>query len=46
MAQDPETIARTVVDKVFDLLNGKELEERHIYVPGKLITKDNIPADQ
>ncbi len=46
MAQDPETIARTVVDKVFDLLNGKELEERHIYIPGNLITKDNIPADQ
>lgn len=46
MAQDPETIARTVVDKVFDLLNGKQLEERHIYIPGKLITKDNIPPEQ
>lgn len=46
MAQDPDTIARTVVDKVFDLLNGKQLEERHIYIPGILITKDNIPPEQ
>ncbi len=45
LAQDPNTIARTVVDKVFDLLNGKKLEQRHIYIPGILITKDNIPAE-
>ena len=45
LAQDPETIARTVVDKVFDLLNGKTLEDRHIYIPGILITQDNIPAE-
>ncbi len=45
LAQDPETIARTVVDRVFDLLNGKKLAERHIYIPGILITKDNIPAE-
>lgn len=45
MAQDPDTMARTCVDRVFDLLNGKELEERHIYIPGKLITKDNIPEE-
>ncbi len=45
LAQDPETIARTVVDKVFDLLNGKTLEERHIYIPGILVTKDNIPEE-
>ena len=44
LAQDPETIARTVVDKVFDILNGKTLEEKHIYIPGILITKDNIPS--
>jgi len=43
LAQDPETIARTVVDKVFDILNGKTLEEKHIYIPGILITQDNIP---
>lgn len=46
LAQDPETIARTVVDKVFDLLNGKTLEENHIYIPGILITQDNIPAQE
>ena len=43
MALDPETIARTAVDMVFDMLNGKEIPNRHVYVPGKLITKDNIP---
>ena len=45
MAQDPDSMARTCVDKVFDLLNGKKLEERHIYIPGMLITKDNIPEE-
>ena len=43
IAQDPDTIARTCVDNVFELLKGNEIPERHIYVPGKLITKDNIP---
>jgi ABC-type sugar transport system substrate-binding protein len=43
MAQDPDTMARTCVDKVFELLNGKTITEKHIYIPGKLITKDNIP---
>ena len=46
LAQDPETIARTVVDKVFDILNGKTLEEKHIYIPGILITQDNIPNEE
>ena len=44
LAQDPNTIARTVVDRIFDLLEGKKIEQRHIYIPGILITKDNIPA--
>lgn len=44
LAQDPDTMARTCVDKVFELLKGNKIEERHIYIPGKLITKDNIPA--
>ncbi|MBS3969077.1 MAG: sugar ABC transporter substrate-binding protein [Clostridia bacterium] len=43
MAQDPDTIARTVVDNVFELLKGNEIPERHIYIPGILVTKDNIP---
>jgi ABC-type sugar transport system substrate-binding protein len=46
LAQDPDTIARTVVDRVFDLLNGKKIEQRHIYIPGILITKDNIPSEK
>lgn len=43
MAQDPDTIARTVVDKVFELLKGNKLESKVFNIPGILITKDNIP---
>ncbi len=43
LAQDPDTMARTCVDKVFELLKGNSIPERHIYIPGILITKDNIP---
>lgn len=43
LAQDPDTMARTCVDEVFELLKGNEVSERHIYIPGKLITKENIP---
>ena len=46
LAQDPNTIARTVVDRVFDLLNGKKIEQRHIYVPGVLVTKENVPPEK
>jgi len=45
MAQDPETMAETVVEQMFELLKGNEIPERHIYIPGNLITKDNIPED-
>ena len=45
LAQDPETMARTAVDQVFELLKGNTIPERHIYIPGKLITKNNIPAE-
>ena len=45
VAQDPETIAKICVEKVFDLLNGKTLESKFIEVPGVVITKDNIPED-
>ena len=45
MAQDPNTIARTCVDKVFELLNGSKLPQKIFNIPGILITKDNIPAD-
>lgn len=43
IAQDPETIAKTCVEKVFDLLNGKKLDSKVFSIAGKLITKDNIP---
>jgi len=46
VAQDPETIARLTCQKVVDVLNGVELESKIEYVPGILITKDNIPEDQ
>jgi len=45
LAQDPETMARTCVDKIFELLKGNTLPEKHIYIPGILITKDNIPEE-
>lgn len=45
-AQDPDTIARTCVRAVVDLLNGKEIPEQTIYIPGILITKDNIPDEE
>lgn len=44
MAQDPDSIARKVVDAVFELLKGNKIPERIIYVPGKPVTKDTIPA--
>lgn len=45
LAQDPDTMARTCVNNVFELLKGNKIAERHIYIPGILITKDNIPAE-
>lgn len=45
MAQDPDTIARTTVRRVVDLINGKTFEDKIILIPGILITKDNIPED-
>ena len=43
MAQDPDTIARKTCDYVVDLLNGKTLADKVVYVEGILVTKDNIP---
>lgn len=42
---DPELLARTCVDKLTEVLKGKTLSETHIFIPGKIITKDNIPAE-
>ncbi len=44
IAQDPDTIARTTVQKVVDILNGIDIGEKQIFIPGVVITKDNIPA--
>lgn len=44
MAQDPDTIARETVRRVVALLNGKTFTDKVMYIPGILITKDNIPA--
>lgn len=44
MAQDPDTIARLVVDNIFELLKGNTIPSRKVLVPGIQITKDNIPA--
>lgn len=45
IAQDPDKIARTTVQKVFDLLNGKKLPSKAVYIPGQLVTRDNIPEE-
>lgn len=45
IAQDPDTIARTTVQKVVDILNGVDIGESQIFIPGVVITKDNIPAE-
>jgi len=44
MAQDPDTIARTVVDNIFELLRGNTIPSNKILLPGFKVTKDNIPA--
>ncbi|MHB1404177.1 MAG: sugar ABC transporter substrate-binding protein [Desulfitobacteriaceae bacterium] len=41
---DPDYLGRTSIDKLLLLLKGEKLAEKHIFVPSKLITKDNIPA--
>ena len=43
VAQKPEEMARIVVDKVFKILNGEEVTRRHYYVPGELVTIENVP---
>ena len=42
MAQDPDTIARTVCDLVVDILNGETLESNVVYIPGIKVTQDNV----
>lgn len=42
-AQQPWLIAKTVVIKVFELLEGKELPIRHFYIPAKIVRKEALP---
>ena len=44
MAQDPDTIARETVRRVIALLNGETFTDKVMYIPGILITKDNVPV--
>lgn len=41
---DPDYLGRTSIDNLFSLLKGEKIDEKHILIPAKLITKDNIPA--
>ena len=42
MAQDPDTMARTCVRAVVDLLNGKTLDSKIEYIPGIKVTPANV----
>jgi len=43
VAQDPDTMARVAVRMAFKLLNGEEIPRRHIFIPAKLVTIENLP---
>ncbi|TFB08587.1 hypothetical protein E3V08_03315 [Candidatus Atribacteria bacterium MT.SAG.1] len=43
VAQDPDTMARIAVRMAFKLLNGEEVPRRHVYIPAKLVTIENLP---
>ncbi len=45
VAQDPDSMARTAVQKAFQLLNGEELARRHFYIPARLVTIENLPEE-
>jgi ribose transport system substrate-binding protein len=40
---DPEQLAKTTIQNVFEMLKGNQIAEKHILIPGSVITKDNIP---
>lgn len=42
MAQKPDKFAKKVVEQVWLLLEGKEIESRYIAMPGELVTQDDI----
>ena len=42
---DPEDLAKTTIKELFKMLEGAELPDNHVYMPGTTITKDNIPQE-
>lgn len=45
VAQRPKEMARIAVDKVVKILKGEEVSRRHYYVPGELVTIENLPEE-
>lgn len=43
VAQEPWTIAKMVVEKVFKLLKGETLVKKHFFAPSELVTKEKLP---
>ncbi len=42
MAQKPAKFAQKVVEQVFLLLEGKQIEERYIPIPGEIVTQEDV----
>lgn len=42
IAHDVQKIAYTAVDKAFKLLEGEEIDRDHVYVPGELVTREDL----
>jgi ribose transport system substrate-binding protein len=45
VAQDPDTIARTAVQKIFAMLKGNKKAAGHYYIPGIWVSRDEILAN-
>lgn len=45
IAQDPDTIARTAVRKIFEILKGNKGAAGHYYIPGILVTREDVLAN-
>lgn len=45
VAQQPWIMAKTTVQKVFQLLEGDKLAMTHIYIPTKLVIKEDLPPE-
>lgn len=45
VAQDPDTIARTAVRKIFEMLKGNKKAAGHYYIPGIWVSRDDVLAN-